>query len=92
MALKQAKAVYPQIRYAVVLAYLPTETPEYEETVYPLEGVPARFAIDRRNRWMIEQSDIVVTYVNRGFGGAAKFKEIAKKKEKTIIELNDIRP
>jgi len=58
---------YP-ITYSVVLAYLPTEKNKYDNltnTIYPegLETVPKRFAISWRNKWMIEQSDIVVTYV-----------------------------
>ena len=82
-----------EIRYEVVLAYMPQETdPFYKNipTVLPegIEAVPRRFAIDRRNRWMIERSDIVVTYVTRNFGGAAKFRDIAKKKRKTVIDLN----
>ena len=51
--------------------------------------MPLRFAISYRNKWMIEQSDYVVTYVNHSWGGAAQFKELAEKKGKTVIELND---
>lgn len=81
-----------EIRYEVVLAYMPQETdPFYKNipTVLPegIEAAPRRFAIDRRNRWMIERSDIVVTYVIRSFGGASKFREIARKKKKQIIEI-----
>ena len=36
---------------------------------------------------MIEQADIVVTYVTHSFGGAAQFKEMAEKQGKTVIEL-----
>ena len=81
-----------EIRYEVVLAYMPQKTdPIFKNipTVLPegIEAVPRRFAIDRRNRWMIEHSDIVVAYVTRSFGGAAKFRDIARKQKKTIIEI-----
>lgn len=81
------------ICYEVVLAYLPAkQAPLYETipTVLPegIEKAPRRFAIDYRNRWMVAQSDIVITYVTRAFGGAAKFKEAALKKRKTVIELS----
>ena len=81
------------IRYEVVLAYMPKRNdPLYdpEHTVLPegIETVPPRFAIEYRNKWMIDHSDIVVTYVRRSFGGAAKFKEIAIKKNKTVLELS----
>ena len=74
----------------VVLAYLPEHEIDYNfETIYPegLENVPKRFAISYRNNWMIERSDIVVTYVERNYGGAYQFKVIAEKKGKKVIEI-----
>ena len=91
--LKIFSKVYPHIKYFVVLAYMPEKRDEnsedFSDTVYPdgLESVPLRFAIDKRNRMMIEKSDIVVTYVRFLFGGAAKFKEIAENKGKKVIKL-----
>ena len=83
------------IRYEVVLAYLPKKTDapdDAEHTVLPegIETVPPRFAIDCRNKWMVNRSDIVVTYVTRPFGGAAKFREMAVKKKKTVIDVSNI--
>ena len=82
---------YP-IEYHVVLAYLPTEKNKYDNltnTIYPegIETVPKRFAISWRNKWMIQQSDIVVTYVIHNFGGAAKFKELARSQRKDLISI-----
>ena len=90
--LEELSKIYP-ITYSVVLAYLPTKKNEYEDhsnTILPegIETVPKRFAISWRNKWMIEQSDIVVTYVTHTFGGAAQFKEMAKRQGKTVIELS----
>lgn len=86
--LRELSAVYP-IRYYVVLAYLPKEKSDYP-TLFPegIETAPKRFAIDFRNRFMVRQSDIVVAYVNRDFGGAAKFVDIARKMGKSIINLS----
>lgn len=39
------------------------------------------------NKWMIQQSDVVVTYVTHNFGGAAQFKEMAEIRGKTVIEV-----
>lgn len=91
--LEDLSQTYP-ITYSVVLAYLPTEKNKYDNltnTLYPegLETVPKRFAISWRNKWMIQQSDIVVTYVNHSFGGASQFKEMAERQGKTVIELSD---
>lgn len=90
--LENLSHLYP-ITYSVVLAYLPTEKNKYDNssnTIYPegLETVPKRFAISWRNKWMIQQSDIVVTYVTHSFGGAARFKEMAERLERLVIELN----
>lgn len=91
--LRELKIIYPNIKYAVVLAYLPTKKIEndemWEETIFPedLETIPQRFAIIKRNEWMINQSDIVVTYVKH-IGNSEKFKSIAEKRNKRIIEID----
>lgn len=88
--LKELKGIYSYIEYRVVLAYLPTENfAELANTEYPegIELVPKRFAICFRNKWMIEQSDVVVTYVVRAYGGAAKFADKAIKNGKNVINL-----
>ena len=88
--LKFFKQIYPHITYYVVLAYFPNSTQEdCTDTIYPdgLEWTPPKFAIDKRNRWMLERSDFVVSYVVHTFGGAGKFMELAEKKGKTVINL-----
>ena len=96
--LKKAKEVYAEIDYVVVLAYMPTEKRTAwndcgEQTIYPdgLETVPRRFAISRRNTWMLGRADVVVTYVKSSVGGAARFKLLAEKKRKTVINLAEIK-
>lgn len=79
------------VNHSVVLAYLPTNNSYADNSIYSegIETVPKRFAISYRNKWMIKQSDIVVTYVTHSFGGACKFKDIAMKKGKRVIELSE---
>ena len=90
--LAQLKQVYP-IECMVVLAYLPSEQPtaDYDgfETIFSegTEHVPPRFAISRRNRWMVSQANYVVTYVKHSFGGAAQYKAMAERQGKHVIEL-----
>ena len=92
--LKELSEEYP-ISYSVVLSYISGKRTEndiydYRETVFPegIEKVPKRFAITYSNMWMIKHSDYVVTYVNKHINsGAAKFKELAEKQEKTVINL-----
>lgn len=88
--LKELSGMYPQINYYVVYAYLPEKGGEdFEHTIYPegIETVPKRFAIDYRNRWIVGQVDIVVAYVGRSFGGAAKFVDMAERQRKDVINL-----
>ena len=90
--LKELKAYYPQIRSTVVLAYMPDEHIKDlygEDTLFPdgLEGVPKRFAISKRNDWMISHSDIAVCYVWKITGGAAKFREKAEKKGLRVVDV-----
>ena len=87
--LSELSSVYP-IKYYIVLSYVPKQkTENSERTILPegIETVPLRFAISYRNKWMIEQSDYVVTCVSRSWGGAAQFKELAEKKGKTVINI-----
>ena len=88
--LKQLRKIHPHIRVCVVLAYLPTEKSEYDDmadTMYPeIEGHP-KFAIDRRNQWMIDRSDFLLCHINHTWGGAYKFARLAKRRGKTVINL-----
>lgn len=90
--LKELKAKYPQIRYTVVLAYMPDEQIKEaygEDTLFPdgMEKVPKKFAISKRNDWMIQQSGFAVCYVHKITGGAAKFKEKAEKKGLRVLDV-----
>lgn len=93
--LNELKENYKQISFFVVLAYLPKEKEEVQlyETIYPagIELVPPKFAISYRNKWMVENSDYVVTYIKRPQGGAAQFYELALRKNKKVINLPDIK-
>ena len=90
--LKRLKQEYPQINYAVVLAYMPgkkTEYDDYSDTMLPegIESVHPRYAISWRNNWMLRQSDYVVAYITHSWGGAAKYAERAKRQQKTVINV-----
>jgi len=92
--LKELSAIYPHIRYAVVLERMPSKQIEfdsidYSDTLLPegIETVYPRFAISWRNNWMIKQSDYVVTYITHPQGGAAQFAKKAKHQNKTVINL-----
>ncbi len=83
------------IQYYTVSAYISAKQDILSKsndvhTLLPdgIETVPKRFAINYRNKWMIEHSDYVVTYVSNRIGsGAAQFKELAEKKGKFVINI-----
>ena len=53
----------------------------------PIENTPYRFAIIRRNEWMVKNSDLVLCHVTHSWGGAAKMLEFAIKYKKQIIAI-----
>ena len=88
--MRRQKAVYPHITIILVLAYLnqKIDTSRYDDTTYPpLENVPPRYAIVRRNEWMVRESDVVISGVTHGWGGAAKTLDYARRKQKIIFQF-----
>ena len=62
-----------------------------DATVYPpIENVPPRFAILKRNEWMISNSDLIIAYVNQSYGGAYRSFQTAKRKKKRVINICDL--
>ena len=87
--LKELKKIY-NINYYVVLAYMPAgnKTDDYSDTVYldEISNTPYKYRIIERNKWMIKRSDIVIAYCKYP-GNTREFRDIAKKQNKTIIDL-----
>lgn len=83
---------YP-IHVVVVLVYLNQtgEEPYYdlEKTIFPdlLTKTPLRFAISKRNSYMIENSEYLISYVNTPYSRVFANIEQAIKKKKRIINL-----
>ena len=60
----------------------------YDATVYPpIENVPPRYAILKRNEWMVCNADVIVSYVRFSYGGAYTALRYARRKGKRIIDL-----
>ena len=92
--LRELRREYPQINYAVVMAYMPgkqTEYDDYSDTMLPegIESVHPRYAISWRNNWMLKQSDYVVTYITHPWGGAQQYGQKAVSTGKIVINLNN---
>lgn len=87
------KERYPRIESVLVLAYLgrKADAEKYDRTMYPeIEDGPMRFAIVRRNRWMVDHSDVLVAYVILDTGGAAETRKYAARKKKRIINCPNL--
>lgn len=78
---RSLKTAYPHIKLCAITPYI---LPSYaennahfkntcDELIYPeIEHVPYKFAISKRNDWMVNVSNYIVAYVDRGWGGASK--------------------
>ncbi|MBR5022688.1 MAG: DUF1273 family protein [Oscillospiraceae bacterium] len=99
-AVRGLKRKYPDIKLILIKPYFSNElntNKEYYEYTYDdvvipdiLAGVHPKSAITKRNRWMVENSDFIVTYVRRDHGGAFEAKKYAAKLDKVIFETNDM--
>ena len=88
-AVRKQKESYPHIDLVLVLAYFDREidASRYDGTTYPpLEKVPRRYAILRRNEWMVSVSDVVISGVLHSWGGAARTLEFAQRKNKVVLQ------
>ena len=83
---------YPQIRAVVVLCY-PNELQylkcSFTDFLMPEEiaEAPKRACITKRNRWVIDHSDYIISYIKYPVGGAYTAIQYAKKHQKRIIEI-----
>ena len=90
---KKFQSTHPNTKLIFVTPYLTDDylksmEANYDGIVYPpLERVPKRFAISRRNRWMAEQADYMVAYVTRSWGGAFQAMKRAQLQKKEIYNL-----
>lgn len=100
--LKKLKKDNPQIKECIVLSSNPNKYSstrqaslheQYDEIICPeeiFEG-PARFAITRRNHYMVENCDAVICYIEYEKGGAYKAVKLASKLNKQISNTNPIK-
>ena len=92
-SVRRLKKDFPEISLHLILAYLPTEkdplADNYDSSIYPegLELVPQRFAISKRNQWIVNNCDMVIAYVRNTYGGAYTAVQSAKRKGRYIINI-----
>ncbi|MBQ7523890.1 MAG: hypothetical protein IJT07_05160 [Oscillospiraceae bacterium] len=89
------KQRYSDIEAVLVVPYLDRryDVKLYDYTLYPpLESVPRRFAILKRNEYMVDLADIVVACVEHDWGGAAQMLDYARRRKKQILSLLSSKP
>lgn len=91
---KKYKEKHPCVKLIFITPYLTEKSSSiwkkdrFDLVIYPeLEHVPPRYAISHRNRWIVEQADIIIAYITHEYGGAYAMYRYAKRKEKEIYNL-----
>ena len=61
----------------------------YDDIIIPDELAFEHYksAITKRNRWMIDNSDIVIVYVIKNYGGAYDAMRYAERQNKTVVKI-----
>ena len=93
--LKDLKREYPKIEIVFVTPYLTEgflkrryEINKYDNIIYPpIEITPKRYAILKRNEWMVKNSDCIIGFVKHRMGGAWKMMEYARRKKIRVINM-----
>lgn len=84
-----------KIKIFVVLAYLNQKSDyiyyDNEKTIFPdcLTKTPLRFAINKRNHYMIDKSNFLICFLKNRFSNTYSFVEYAIKNNVNIINLSD---
>ena len=89
-AIKELKQKYPHIKSILVKPYLtaPFDKWLYDESEYlTIENTPKKFAIIKRNEYMVDCSDALIAYAKYETGGATTTLKYALKRNKTIINI-----
>ena len=93
--LRELKADFPNIELLFITPYLDNNYSKlelakyyYDDVIFPpIESVPRKFAILKRNEWMIDSADLVIAHVKYSWGGAAKTLEYAKRKKVPLVNI-----
>ena len=93
--LKKLQVEYPKLKRIFITPYitpgywhLEAAKERYDESIYPFEdSVLPKFAISKRNEWMVDQADLVIAYVRWSWGGARTTYEYAVRHKKSVVNI-----
>ncbi len=99
-AVRILKQKYPAVKLVLIKPYFSNELNTnqtyylnaYDEIILPfvLSGVHPKSAITKRNRWMVENCDFIVSCVYKNHGGAytaVKYAALLNKKVISVLDL-----
>lgn len=96
-AVRKEKKYYKDVKLILVKPYFSSElnkNKEFYESNYDSIIIPSKLmgayyksAIKLRNRWLVNNSDIVISCVYRNFGGAYTVVKYAERMNKEIVKL-----
>lgn len=94
---RKAKKKHPHIKLICLKPYFTNDintdrdyyNAMYDDVIIPPEIIGAHYkaAIKERNRWIIDNSDVVLVYFVRDYGGAFDAMKYALKKKKYVIKV-----
>ena len=92
--IRKAQTLAKNIRNCLIIPYITVSyldrikihKEKFNKIIYPpLEDVPPKFAIIRRNEWMVDNSELLIAHVKFSWGGAGRTLEYAKRRGMEII-------
>lgn len=91
----ELKGRYINIEQYLIIPYMTKKLREskdryflYNDVIMPnLGNIPPRAAIVKRNQWMVDKSQYIISYIIRDFGGAYNTLKYGERKNKKIIEI-----
>jgi uncharacterized phage-like protein YoqJ len=91
------KKTFPNVKLILVRPYLTNDLNRnrnyynsvYDEIIIPssLAEIHYRAAIPKRNQWMVDESQYVITFLRNNFGGAYEAVQYAKRQYKSIVKI-----
>lgn len=99
-SVRSLKSKYSHIELYLIKPYFSNKLNTYQDyyecmfdsVIIPPEVVGAHYksAITKTNKWMVDNSDVIVSYIFRDFGGAYNAIKYAAKLNKRVIDLYNL--
>lgn len=95
--IRELQKTYSDVKLDLVIPYLTKSINEYKELYYKKcdniliadipENTPKRFHITKANEYMVNNSDFLICYIQRSWGGAITTYKYAKRKKLQIFNI-----